>query len=75
MQDGPGPGGLRVTLRPITEEWIISDGWIDGGKPPNDWYIVRPDGEYAGPFSEEEAARLLPEFKRRYDTLNTAFTS
>lgn len=53
-------------LRPITEEWTIADGWIEGGKPPNDWYIVRPDGEYAGPFSEEEAERLLPEFKRRY---------
>ena len=57
-----------MTLSSIHDQWHIADGWAstDGYEGPNDWYIVRPDGEYAGPFSEEEAARLLPEFKRLY---------
>ena len=51
-----------MELPSIHDQWHIADGWVQD----NGWYIVRPDGEYAGPFTEDEAARLLPEFKKRY---------
>jgi len=49
-------------LPSIWDQWHIADGWAkDDG-----WYIVRPDGEYAGPFTEDEASKLLPMFKKTY---------
>lgn len=48
----------------ITKMWLIEDrsapGRTDG------WFVVRPGGGECGPFTEDEASRMLPILQQRY---------
>jgi len=44
---------------PIAEHWHIAD--LDGGGAG--WYVVSPSGKTWGPYTEDEAGRLLDKLR------------
>jgi hypothetical protein len=51
---------------PIAEHWHIEDRSEDGRS--DGWYVIRPGGGECGPFTEDEASRMLPILQERHPT-------